>query len=394
MPTDKTRQRSSTGLDHGLVLLEAERLLEHATSGATNHEIMPTLPEGTVEAVLTMRDEMNAGAVTAQTELRFFAARAVLGKAAWPATIDSLTCYASGEAARLYRELRVAGVIVFVALVLSFLGFSLLSQSLRTVELLNAEIDKLSQEAPGFREAGNCDRLSGVNYQTNLRKEKILLAYGAAQATSVALAFPTLAVSDWRRQLAIELYAEDLKPETVNGKPACKEQVTQMAGGTADAAVGAENEAHQRRVRCWNVQHADTPKPLAPPNVDCGMQEVEQTSRAVHWTYSALVLPMLFATYGGLVAARRRALWRLRQRTLTADRARGYWLRVGIGAFFGGFLSHVLPTFVGDPLVAKLPPFAIAFLAGYKIEALLDMLDKVLNPEAKRDAGAKPGTAV
>ncbi len=391
MPKEKLWQRPSAGLDHRTVLEEAERLLEHATGGATNHEILPSLPAGTVDAVLAMRDEMTAGAVSTETEKQFFIARATLGKAAWPATIDSLACYASGEAARLYRELRVAGVIIFVLLVLSFLGFSLLSQSLRTVEVLNAEIDKLSQEAPGFREAGNCDRLSGVNYQTNLRKEKILLAYGAAQATSIALAFPTLLGSDWRRQLAIELYAEQMQVETVHGKPSCKEPPAQMAGGTIDAAVGGENEAHQRRVRCWNVQHAPSAAAIAPPNIDCGMQEVEQTGRAVHWTYSSLVLPMLFATYGGLVAARRRALWRLRQRTLTTDRARGYWLRVGIGAFFGGFLSHVLPTFVGDPLVAKLPPFAIAFLAGYKIEALLDMLDKVLNPEAKRDQAGKAG---
>ncbi|MBL8701879.1 MAG: hypothetical protein JNK67_26085 [Alphaproteobacteria bacterium] len=393
MAEDKDGRRPTSGLDYQAEVVEAERLIEHVSCGATSHEILPNLPEGTVEAVLRMRDELAAGEVSTKTELAFFAARAVLGRAAFPATIDSLNCHASGESAKLYRELRVAGLIVFVALVLSFLGFSLLSQSLRTVELLNAEIDKLSQEAPGFREAGNCDRLSGVNYQTNLRKEKILLAYGAAQATAVALAFPTLAISDWRRQLAIELYSEDLKPQTVNGKPQCRESPTQMAGGTADAAVGGENEAYQRRMRCWNVQHAPTAHVIAPPNVDCGMQEVEQTGRAVHWTYSSLVLPMLFATYGGLVAARRRALWRLHQRTLTADRARGYWLRVGIGAFFGGFLSHVLPTFVGDPLVAKLPPFAIAFLAGYKIEALLDMLDKVLNPEARRDAAAKPGAA-
>ena len=177
MPKDKIGIRPSTALDHTAVLEEAERLLEHATSGATNHEILPHLPEGTVDAVLTMRDEMTAGAVSTETELRFFAARATLGKAAWPATVDSLACYASGEAAKLYRELRVAGVIIFVLLVGSFLGFSLLSQSLRTVEQLNGEIDKLSQEAPSFREVGDCDRLSGINYQTNLRKERILLAY-------------------------------------------------------------------------------------------------------------------------------------------------------------------------------------------------------------------------
>lgn len=389
MATNIAMTPQSTALDHKADLVEAERLLEHVTRGATNHELLPQLPDGTVAAVLKMREEVFAGQVTADTELRFFEARTALGRAAFPATIESLDCHATGEAATLYRELRVAGVIVFVALVIAFLGFSLLSQSLRTIETLNGEIDKLSQEAPGFREAGNCDRLAGINYQTNLRKEKILLAYGAAQATSVALAFPTLAVGDWRRQLAIELYPEEFRAITDKGKPGCREVTTTMAGGTADAAA-PENEAHQRRLRCWNVQHAPEALNMAPPNLDCGMQEVEQTGRAVHWTYSALVLPMLFATYGGLVAARRRALWRLRQRTLTTDRARGYWLRVGIGAFFGGFLSHVLPTFVGDPLVAKLPPFAIAFLAGYKIEALLDMLDKVLNPEAKRDQAAKP----
>ncbi|MBM3524627.1 MAG: hypothetical protein FJX57_16905 [Alphaproteobacteria bacterium] len=392
MATNLEMTRQSTVLDHQADLVEAERLLEHVTSGATAHELLPKLPDGTVAAVLRMRDEVFAGVVTADTELRFFEARSALGRAAFPATIESLDCHSSGEAAKLYRELRVGGLVVFLALVLSFLGFSLLSQSLRTVEILNGEIDKLSQEAPGLREAGNCDRLAGVNYQTNLRKEKILLAYGAAQATAVALSFPTLLVSDWRRQLAIELYSEDLKPVTVNGKPSCRESAATMAGGTADASA-AENEAHQRRLRCWSVQRAPGNAPFTPPNIDCGMQEVEQTGRAVHWTYSALVLPMLFATYGGLVAARRRALWRLRQRTLTTDRARGYWLRIGIGAFFGGFLSHVLPTFVGDPLVAKLPPFAIAFLAGYKIEALLDMLDKVLNPESKRDAAAKPAGA-
>jgi hypothetical protein len=126
--------------------------------------------------------------------------------------------------------------------------------------------------------------------------------------------------------------------------------------------------------------------PSAPRNLDCGMQEIEQAGRAVHWSYANLVLPMLFGTYGGLVATRRRALWRLRQHTLTVDRTRGYWMRIGIGAFFGAFLSQILPSFAGDPVLAKLPPFALAFLAGYKTEPVLELLDRFFNPEAKRDA--------
>lgn len=375
--------------DPGRLLHEAELLLAYVTGGSGAHvRLEADAITDCVDAVAAMRKALATGQpLDVDVERRFFAVRARLAHAASPATIDSLECYGTGEAARLYAGLRRIGQVIFVLLVLSFLGFSLLNQSLGAIDTLNAEISKLSEKAMEFRENNRCDRLGGHNYEVNLRKERVHLAYGAVLNTASVMAAPTLPFTDWRRALSVELYPEQLELRTVNKVGSCVDPTEPVAGGTGEPnPPTTENAAHVRRTQCWLVARDLDVKPLAPLNLDCGMQEVEQAGRAVHWTYANLILPMLFGAYGGLVATRRRALWRLRQQTLTADRMRGYWMRVGIGAFFGAFLSQVLPSFAGDPLFAKLPPFALAFLAGYKTESVLDFLDRFLNPEAKRDA--------
>lgn len=371
------------------LLHEAELLLAYVTSGSGDTARMEigTVAEA-VDAVAAMRRALTAGEQpNVDVERRFFTVRTLLARAAAPATIDSLECYERGEAAGLYSGLRRAGQVIFVLLVLSFLGFSLLNQSLNAIDALNAEISKLSEQAVELRENARCDRLGGHNYQVNLRKERVHLAYGAVLNAATVMAAPTLPFTNWRRDISVELYPEQLVRRDMHGVPACVDPKEALAGGSGEPnPTTTENAAHVRRTQCWLAARDLDGKPHAPLNLDCGMQEIEQAGRAVHWTYANLVLPMLFGTYGGLVATRRRALWRLRQQTLTADRTRGYWMRIGIGAFFGAFLSQVLPSFAGDPLFAKLPPFALAFLAGYKTEAVLEVLDRFFNPEARRDA--------
>ena len=371
------------------LLHEAELLLAYVTSGSSD---MPRMETGTVaeavDAVAAMRRAVASGeAPNVDVERRFFAIRSLLARAAWPATIDSLECYERGEAAKLYTGLRRAGLIIFIMLVLSFLGFSLLNQSLNAIDALNGEISKLSEQAVELRENGRCDRLGGHNYQVNLRKERVHLAYGAVLNATTVMAAPTLPFTNWRREISVELYPEQLVRRDMHGVATCIDPTLPLEGGAGEPnQTTSENTAHVRRTQCWLAARDLDGKPHAPLNRDCGMQEIEQAGRAVHWSYANLVLPMLFGTYGGLVATRRRALWRLRAQTLTADRTRGYWMRIGIGAFFGAFLSQILPSFAGDPLFAKLPPFALAFLAGYKTEAVLEILDRFFNPEAKRDA--------
>jgi hypothetical protein len=372
------------------LLHEAELLLAYVTSGSAD---APSVEVGAiaeaVDAVAAMRQALAAGETPGvDIERRFFATRALLARAAWPATIDSLESYESGESAALYTGLRRAGLVIFILLVLSFLGFSLLNQALNAIENLNTEITKLSEQAVELRENARCDRLGGHNYEVNLRKERIHLAYGTVLNASTVMAAPTLPFTQWRRGISVELYPEQMVTHRgANGIARCVDPNAPLEGGAGEPnQATSENGAHARRTQCWLAARDLDGKPRQPANLDCGLQEIEQAGRAVHWSYANLVLPMLFGTYGGLVATRRRALWRLRQQTLTADRTRGYWMRIGIGAFFGAFLSQVLPSFAGDPLFATLPPFALAFLAGYKTEAVLEMLDRFFNPEAKRDA--------
>lgn len=383
-PVESIGQYDPKGL-----LREAELLLAYVTSGSGD---APSLELGTVaeavDAVAAMRKALASGETpSVDVERRFFTTRALLARAAWPATIDSLESYERGEAATLYTGLRRAGLVIFILLVASFLGFSLLNQALNAIENLNTEITKLSEQAVELRENARCDRLSGHNYQVNLRKERIHLAYGTVLNASTVMASPTLPFTQWRREISVELYPEQLiTHRSPTGVARCVDPNEPLEGGTGEPnPATSENGAHARRTQCWLAARDLDGKPHQPINLDCGLQEIEQAGRAVHWSYANLVLPMLFGTYGGLVATRRRALWRLRQHTLTADRTRGYWMRIGIGAFFGAFLSQILPSFAGDPLFAKLPPFALAFLAGYKTEAVLEMLDRFFNPEAKRD---------
>jgi hypothetical protein len=384
-----TTKGLSAQYDLKTLLHEAELLLAYVTGGSGQKaRIEPAAIAEAVDAVAAMRTALATGEPPdVETERRFFAVRVLLARAAAPATIDSIECYARGEAAGLYAGLRRAGQVIFALLVLGFLGFSLLNQSLNAIDTLNAEITRLSEAAIELRESARCERLGGHNYEVNQRKERIQLAYGAVRNTATVMAAPTLPFTAWRTALSVELYPEYLERRAGKDGASCVDPKQQVATGapTGEQAT-SEGAAQIRRMQCWQGAQEGSGAPRAPVNLDCGMQEIEQAGRAVQWSYANLLLPMLFGTYGALVATRRRALWRLRQQTLTADRARGYWMRIGIGAFFGAFLSQVLPSFAGDPVFAKLPPFALAFLAGYKTESVLELLDRFLSPESKREA--------
>jgi hypothetical protein len=364
-------------------LREAEALIEYIANNDAPSGVAMTMPEGAIAAVLAMRDAIAAEKLTPEIERAFIETRVKLSAAVKPATIEGIRAHQRGATSIQYRRMRVLGAAVFVVLVTAFLGFTLVGQSMKMAATLNEEIERITKDAANHVRTFDCGALGGLNYEVNQRKEKILIAYQNVRWMSNAMALRVVDLLNTRPTLSIELYREQLMVTGQGDARRC--DAPGAADPTANRGPVTIPPPDKRRQLCLALVNGGTRH----ANVDCGHQEVEQLGQAILRSYGDLLLPMLFGTYGAFVAVRRRTLWRIRERSLTHDIVLGYWLRIGIGAFFGGFLAHVLPTVTGDPLVSKLPPFALAFLAGYRADLLLDLLDKIMRaaPSGKESKG-------
>lgn len=95
------------------------------------------------------------------------------------------------------------------------------------------------------------------------------------------------------------------------------------------------------------------------------------------------VLPILFGTIGALAYVLRNTSDQIKSATFSSTAPIRNWVRIMLGALMG----LVIGLFTGLSTNVSLPPLALAFLAGYGVEAVFSMFDRLIGQLKK--AGAK-----
>jgi hypothetical protein len=104
------------------------------------------------------------------------------------------------------------------------------------------------------------------------------------------------------------------------------------------------------------------------------------------------ILPLLYGLLGAFAYVLRHISFSIRSRTYTHQTFSDYLLRVTMGCISGFVIAWFVfspgsdSTAQGGVVIASLSPFALAFIAGYSIELLFSLMDKIIAPFiAQRD---------
>jgi hypothetical protein len=104
------------------------------------------------------------------------------------------------------------------------------------------------------------------------------------------------------------------------------------------------------------------------------------------------ILPLLYGLLGAFAYVLRHISFSIRSRTYTHQTFSDYLLRVTMGCISGFVIAWFVfspstdSTAQGQTVIASLSPFALAFIAGYSIELLFSLMDKIIAPFiAQRD---------
>ena len=100
------------------------------------------------------------------------------------------------------------------------------------------------------------------------------------------------------------------------------------------------------------------------------------------------ILPLMYGLLGAFIFVLRSLLYQVRTLTYTASREISYRLRLTLGCLAGMITGWLLKPEMGD---ITLSPMALAFIAGYSIEVLFTLLDRLID-SIRRKPG--PGTEV
>lgn len=100
------------------------------------------------------------------------------------------------------------------------------------------------------------------------------------------------------------------------------------------------------------------------------------------------LLPLIYGLLGALIFVLRTLLQQVRSLTYTASREIGYRLRLTLGCLAGMITGWFLKPEMGE---MALSPMALAFLAGYSIEVLFSLLDKLID-SLRRQTNSTPPT--
>ncbi|NVK72166.1 MAG: hypothetical protein HWE24_01695 [Oceanospirillaceae bacterium] len=95
------------------------------------------------------------------------------------------------------------------------------------------------------------------------------------------------------------------------------------------------------------------------------------------------LLPLIYGLLGALIFVLRTLLQQVRNLTYTSSREIGYRLRLTLGCLAGMITGWFLKPNMGE---MALSPMALAFLAGYSIEVLFTILDKLIDSIRRQSA--------
>lgn len=342
------------------MLWEAEILLEETIR---RHASLPAGMgiDAAAQAVAAMRAAVEAGKPADPETLRAIAAAlaalsaAVGGRSARDVALGTDDPSLRARVVRLGPPLlrgfvSVGMFFAFVTLVLAFIGFGILTGSLRDIRETNTALNLLVQKAPKPGLPDYCELLNGHNYETNLLKSSVLVDYTTAAHAIAKMKWPIAPLIDGV-QIApsVKLYRTDHRKE------GCQPET--------------EPSVSETRGTCATPTAAGTVR-----NLDCDLEHTEQFALDILRIYETILLPMLFALFGVLISIARKISSLSRFRPFLPADAKGCVASICAALFIGAFLAQILPAIQGDLLPSKLPPFALAFVVGFNIDAILAAL--------------------
>ena len=349
--------------DAGL-LWEAEILLEETIR---RHASLPAGMgiDAAAQAVAAMRAAVEAGKPADPETLRAIAAAlaalsaAVDNKSARDVALGTVALGTNDPSLRarvvrlwppLLRGFVSVGMFfAFVTLVLAFIGFGILTGSLRDIRETNTALNLLVQKAPKPDLPDYCERLNGHNYETNLLKSSVLVDYKMAAHAIAKMKWPIAPLIDGVQfDPSIKLYRTDYRK---------------------DCQPETELSVSETRQTCAVPIAAGAVR-----NVDCDLEQTEQFALDILRIYETILLPMLFALFGVLISIARKISRLSRFRPFLPADAKECVASICAALFIGAFLAQILPAIQGDLLPSKLPPFALAFVVGFNIDAILAAL--------------------
>ncbi len=344
--------------DAGL-LWEAEILLEETIR---RHASQPAGMgiDAAAQAVAAMRAAVEAGKPADPETLRAIAAAlaalsaAVDGMSARDVALGTDDPSLRARVVRLWPPLlrgfvSVGMFFAFVTLVLAFIGFGILTGSLRDIRETNTALNLLVQKAPKPGLPDYCELLNGHNYETNLLKSSVLVDYTMAAHAIAKMKWPIAPLIDGVQiDPSIKLYRTDYRK---------------------DCQPETELSVSETRQTCAVPIAAGAVR-----NVDCGLEQTEQFALDILRIYETILLPMLFALFGVLISIARKISRLSRFRPFLPADAKECVASICAALFIGAFLAQILPAIQGDLLPSKLPPFALAFVVGFNIDAILAAL--------------------
>ncbi|CCO46334.1 conserved hypothetical protein [Vibrio nigripulchritudo SOn1] len=156
-------------------------------------------------------------------------------------------------------------------------------------------------------------------------------------------------------------------------------------------------EANYQLLKKWNwiwmlgqEFQFDLPVPNEAPNqLELEYQANLIAAQSVLQMLQNYVLPLLYGLLGAFIFVLRSLLQQVRNLTYTASREVGYRLRLTLGCLAGMITGWLLKPEMGD---MTLSPMALAFLAGYSIEVMFTLLDRLIDGIRKNTEVASPST--
>ena len=91
------------------------------------------------------------------------------------------------------------------------------------------------------------------------------------------------------------------------------------------------------------------------------------------------LLPLLYGLLGAFAYVLRQLTIETRTRVFRVDSVPTYWLRVFLGMLAGLCVGWFLKPDRDENVIANLTPFAVSFLAGYSVDVLFSIMDKLVD---------------
>lgn len=101
------------------------------------------------------------------------------------------------------------------------------------------------------------------------------------------------------------------------------------------------------------------------------------------------LLPLLYGLLGAFAYVLRQLTIETRSRVFRVDSVPTYWLRVFLGMLAGLCVGWFLKPDRDETVIGNLTPFAISFLAGYSVDVLFSVMDKLVDTFGSFAKGSK-----